>query len=134
MISSDEAIITAYFISCNKINAKDRAQILLAMDMRDSVRKVIEIQVNDGSDADLEIAQKTLNDFYDKYIKIYGHICEDSTLKKLFGNDSSYPLLRSLEEYGKDGYKGKSPIFSKRMIEPHQKPSHADSPADALAI
>ena len=55
-------------------------------------------------------------------------------LKKLFGNDSAYPLLRSLEEYGKEGYKGKSPIFIKRMIEPHQKPSHADSPADALVI
>ena len=117
-----------------KINAKDRAQMLLARDMRDSVRKVIDIQVNDGSDADLENAQKTLNDVYDKYIKIYGHICEDASLKKLFGNDSAYPLLRSLEEYDKKGYKGKSPIFSKRMIEPHQKPSHADSPADALAI
>lgn len=81
-----------------KINAKDRAQMLLAMDMRDSVRKVIDIQVNDGSDADLENAQKTLNDVYDKYVKIYGHICEDSSLKKLFGNDSAYPLLRSLEE------------------------------------
>ena len=41
--------------------------MLLAMDMRDSVRKVIDIQVNDGSDADLENAQKTLNDVYDKY-------------------------------------------------------------------
>lgn len=117
-----------------KVNGKDRAQMLLAMDMRDSVRKVIDIQVNNGSNEELETAQNALNDVYDKYIKIYGHICEDSTLKKLFGNDSAYPLLRSLEEYGKDGYKGKSPIFSKRMIEPHQKPSHADSPADALAI
>ena len=117
-----------------KVNAKDRAQMLLAMDMRDSVRKVIDIQVNDGSNEELETAQKTLNDVYDKYVKIYGHICEDASLKKLFGNDSAYPLLRSLEEYGKEGYKGKSPIFSKRMIEPHKKPSHADNPADALAI
>ena len=109
-MTSDEAIITAKVIFCNKngelkfyngvkvetikVNAKDRAQMLLAMDMRDS----IDIQVNDGSDADLENAQKTLNDVYDKYVKIYGHICEDSSLKKLFGNDSAYPLLRSLEE------------------------------------
>ena len=117
-----------------KINAKDRAQMLLAMEMRDSVRKVIDIQVNDGSNEELETAQKTLNDTYDKYVKIYGHICEDTSLKKIFGNDSAYPLLRSLEEYGKDGYKGKSPIFSKRMIEPHRKPTYADNPADALAI
>ena len=117
-----------------KVNAKDRAQLILAMDMRDSVRNVIDIQVNNGNDADLEHAQKTLNTLYDKYIGTYGYICEDATLKKTFGNDSAYPLLRSLEEYDKEGYKGKSPIFSKRMIEPHQKPSHADSPADALAI
>ncbi len=117
-----------------KVNGKDRAQMLLAMDMRDSVRKVIDIQVNDGSNEKLETAQKVLNDVYDKYVKIYGHICEDASLKKIFSTDSGYPLLRSLEEYGKDGYRGKSPIFSKRMIEPHRKPSHADSPADALAI
>ena len=75
VIFSDEAIITANFISCNKndelkfyngvkvetvkVNAKNRAQMLLAMDIRDSVRKVIYIQVNDGSDIDLENAQKT---------------------------------------------------------------------------
>ena len=117
-----------------KVNSKDRSQMLLAMDMRDFVRKVIDIQVNDGSNEELETAQKALNDVYDKYVKIYGHICEDASLKKIFSMDSGYPLLRSLEEYGKDGYKGKSPIFSKRMIEPHRKPSHADSPADALAI
>ena len=150
VIFSDEAIITAKVIFCNKngelkfydgvkvtnvkVNSKDRAQMLLAMDMRDSVRKVIDIQVNYGSNDELETAQKALNDVYDKYVKIYGHICEDASLKKIFSTDAGYPLLRSLEEYGKDGYKGKSPIFSKRMIEPHRKPSHADSPADALAI
>ena len=117
-----------------KVNAKDRAQMLLAMEMRDSVRNVINIQLNDDSNDELATAQKTLNDTYDKYVKIYGHICEDASLKKIFSTDAGYPLLRSLEEYGKDGYKGKSPIFSKRMIEPHRKPLHAESPADALAI
>ena len=86
-----------------KVNSKDRAQMLLAMDMRDSVRKVIDIQVNDGSNEELETAQKALNDVYDKYVKIYGHICEDASLKKIFSTDSGYPLLRSLEEYGRDG-------------------------------
>ena len=117
-----------------KINAKDRTQMLLAMDMRDSVRNVIDIQVNDDTDDELKKAQAELNQIYDKYVKNYGHICEDSTLKKIFSRDSAYPLLRSLEEYGKEGYKGKSPIFSKRMIEPHRQPTHADTPADALAI
>ena len=117
-----------------KINSGDRARMLLAMDMRDSVRNVIDIQVEDGDDSELAKAQVELNNIYDKYVGFYGHICEDATLKKIFGNDSAYPLLRSLEEYGKEGYKGKSPIFSKRMMEAHRKPTYAENPADALAI
>lgn len=108
--------------------------MLLAMDTRDSVRNVIDIQVNDGSDEELQKAQAELNNIYDKYVGIYGHICEDVNLKKIFNRDSAYPLLRSLEEYGKEGYKGKTPIFNKRMIEPHRRPTYADNPADALAI
>jgi len=121
-------------VKVTNVKIKDRAQMILAMEMRDLVRNVINIQLNDGSNDELAIAQKTLNDTYDKYVKIYGHICEDASLKKIFSTDAGYPLLRSLEEYGKDGYKGKSPIFSKRMIEPHRKPLHAENPADALAI
>lgn len=117
-----------------KVNAKDREKVLLAMDMRDAVRNVIDIQVNNGSDEELQKAQAELNRIYDNYIGIYGHICEDSNLKKIFSRDSAYPLLRSLEEYDKEGYKGKTPIFSKRMIEPHRKPTHADNPADSLTI
>ena len=117
-----------------RISGKDRAQMLLAMKLRDTVRSVIDIQVNDGSDTQLKVSQEKLNNAYDRYVQLYGHICEDAALKKIFSNDAGYPLLRSLEEYGKDGYKGKSAIFSKRMIEPHRPPTHADTPADALAI
>ena len=116
------------------VAAKDRRRMIQAMKMRDAVRNVLDIQVNDGSDEELKKAQFELNAIYDDYVRSYGHICEDVALKKIFGNDSAYPLLRSLEEYGKDGYKGKSAVFSKRMIEPHRKPTSADNPADALAI
>ena len=44
--------------------------MLLAMEMRDSVRNVINIQLNDGSNDELATAQKNLNDTYDKYVKI----------------------------------------------------------------
>ena len=117
-----------------KFNGQDRKKILFAMKMRDAVRDVIDIQVDNGSDGELEVAQQKLSALYDRYVGIYGHICEDSHLKKIFSNDAAYPLLRSLEEYGKDGYQGKSPIFTKRMIEPHRTPTHADNPEDALAI
>ena len=117
-----------------KANAKDREKILRAMAMRDAVRTVINIQLEDGDENDLKNAQDNLNNAYDRYVRDYGHICEDSNLKKLFGEDSAYPLLRSLEEYDKEGFKAKSPIFSRRMIEPHRTPTHADNPSDALAI
>lgn len=67
-----------------KVNAKDRTKILLAMDLRDSVSNVIDIQINDCDDAELEKAQVELNKIYDKYVGTYGHICEDISLKKIW--------------------------------------------------
>ena len=117
-----------------EVSPKDRRRMIQAMKIRDAVRKVLDIQVNDGTDEELKKAQFELNVMYDSYVSSYGRVCEDVTLKKIFSDDSAYPLLRSLEEYGKEGYKGKSAVFSKRMIEPHRKPTHADNPVDALAI
>ena len=117
-----------------KINAKDREKMLLAMKIRDYVRNVLDVQVNDGIDIQLEVAQGKLNYAYEKYIHHYGRICEDTALKKIFSKDSAYPLLRSLEVYDKKGFKEKSPIFSQRMIEPHRQPTYAENPVDALAI
>ena len=121
-------------VSTVKINGNDRAKLLSAMKMRDAVREVIDVQVDDGTDYALYLAQQQLNNIYDRYIKLYGYICEDANLKKIFSNDAAYPLLRSLEVYDKEGYKGKSPVFNKRMIEPHRTPTYADNSADALAI
>jgi len=121
-------------VSTVKINGNDRAKLLMAMKMRDAVREVIDVQVDDGTDYGLYVAQQQLNSIYDRYIKLYGYICEDANLKKIFSNDAAYPLLRSLEVYDKEGYQGKSPVFSKRMIEPHRTPTYADNPVDALAI
>lgn len=67
-----------------KLNAKDKIKILKAMAMRDAVRTVINIQVEDGNEKDLKNAQDNLNSAYDRYIKDYGHICEDSNLKKIW--------------------------------------------------
>ena len=58
--------------------------MLLAMKLRNTVRSVIDIQVNDGSDTQLKVSQEKLNNAYDRYVKLYGHICEDATLKKNF--------------------------------------------------
>lgn len=70
-----------------KINANDRARMLLAMKIRDYVRDVLDIQVNDGTDVLLQMAQAKLNHHYEKYVHHYGHICEDATLKKIFSKD-----------------------------------------------
>ena len=43
-----------------KVNAKDRAQILLAMKIRDAVRNVIDAQLNDGSNDELATTQKRI--------------------------------------------------------------------------
>ena len=117
-----------------KVNVQDRQRMMSAMRIRDAVRQVIYVQVADGTEEQLAEAQAALNSAYDDYVRTYGHIVEDTALKKVFAKDAAYPLLRSLEDYGKEGYKGKSAIFTKRTIAAHHPPEHADTPADALVI
>jgi hypothetical protein len=71
---------------------------------------------------------------HDTYVKKYGRIGTDKKLKKIFEQDSSYPLLCSLEIFKGNEFIGKSDIFTKRTINPYIVPDHADTAADALTI
>lgn len=113
---------------------QQEAKIQQAIQICDAVRQVIELQKIGADDKTLENAQITLNQRYDTYVEKYGHIQEDNGLKKIFVEDSSYPLLRTLEIYKKDQFQGKSPIFRTRTITPYVDPDHADNAIDALKI
>lgn len=102
--------------------------------IRTSLNEVIQIQLDNGSDDELQKAQDELNEVYDKYTKKYGLINSRGNVSA-FAEDNSYYLLSALEEVNEDGtLKAKADMFSKRTINKTTKVERVDSPSEALAI
>lgn len=102
--------------------------------LRDCVRKLIDLQINDYPDEDIKKEQLKLNDLYDKFNKKYGLI--NSRANNIaFSNDSSYFLLCSLEILNENGeLERKADMFSKRTIKPHIEITKVDNTNEALII
>ncbi|MCD7949313.1 MAG: SNF2-related protein [Erysipelotrichaceae bacterium] len=100
--------------------------------IRDSVRKLIELQSNDYSDEDIRNEQINLNNLYDNFTSEFGLInSRGNTLA--FREDSSYYLLCSLENLNDDGtLKSKADMFTKRTIRKKQEIRSADNANEAL--
>ena len=97
-----------------KDTEKERVKGMI--DIRDSTRKLIELQLNGENEQEIIAEQQYLNNIYDIFHKKYD-VINGKTNKKLFQKDSSYPLLCSLEvidEYGK--LERKADMFAKRTI------------------
>lgn len=104
------------------------------IELRDCVRKLIDLQINDYPDEDIKKEQLKLNDLYDKFNKKYGLI--NSRANNIaFSNDSSYFLLCSLEILNENGeLERKADMFSKRTIKPHIEITKVDNTNEALII
>ncbi len=104
------------------------------IELRDCVRRLIEYQSQDYSDELIQQEQARLNGLYDSFIEKYGRI-NDRGNDMAFSDDSSYPLLCSLEVMDDDGeFKRKADMFTKRTIRSHTPVSHVDTSAEALAV
>lgn len=104
------------------------------IELRSVVRELLEAQQTDVSDEKITELQGKLNTTYDQFNKTYGLI-HNKTNCSLFGNDTSYPLLSSLEEkIDKDTLIKKSDLFTKRTIKPVEVIEHADNAKEALTI
>ena len=102
--------------------------------IRDCVRNLIELQIDDSSDEDIKIEQANLNRLYDRFIKEYGLINSKAN-ERVFSEDSSYYLLCSLEilDENKQFIK-KADMFTKRTIKPHKVVSKVNNSVDALIL
>jgi len=102
------------------------------IEIRDSVRRLIELQSNDYSDDDIRKEQINLNYLYDNFTSEFGLInSRGNTLA--FREDSSYYLLCSLENLNDDGtLKSKADMFAKRTIRKKQEIISADNANEAL--
>ena len=104
------------------------------IEIRDSLRTLIELQTDDGSDEEIQIEQAKLSRLYDSFTKKYGIINSKSN-ERAFSQDDSYFLLCSLEVLDKDReFVRKADMFYKRTIKPNKQVSKADSAIDALIL
>ena len=104
------------------------------MELRDCTRRLIQLQTEDASDAEIAAEQRRLNTLYDAYTAKYGLISNREN-KRAFSDDSSYYLLCSLEILSEDGkLERKADMFTRRTIQPHRPVEHTETAAEALAV
>ena len=112
--------------------AENRIKGMIAI--RDSTRKLIELQTDDYPEEDILAEQKNLNELYDKFTAKYGLINSRAN-KSAFGEDASYHLISALEILGENGtLERKADMFTKRTIKPHIPVTEVDTPSEALAV
>ncbi|TXI55563.1 MAG: helicase, partial [Mycobacterium sp.] len=54
--------------------AKDKAELVRLVSLRDAARRVLEVQIDGGSDERLDAAQHVLGELYRTYVRVYGPI------------------------------------------------------------
>ncbi len=108
--------------------------------VKNALRDVFDIQLRDGSDEELSLAQEKLSKEYDEFYKRYGYI-NDSVNARAFESDPDYYLLTSIEnkvskedediEDDKPKYE-KGDVFTKRTIRKSKVITSAETAEDAL--
>ena len=116
------------------LNQTTQERIKGMIELRDCVRKLIDLQLTDGSDAEIRAQQAELGRLYDAFSAEYG-IINGKANGRAFEGDSSYYLLCSLEILDEDRkLKRKADIFSKRTILRRQPVTQVDTASEALAV
>ena len=109
-------------------------RVLGMIEICNTVQKLLDVQLNDGSDAEVTLLQRELNEQYDRFTAQYGLI-SSSANKRAFQQDSSYSLLSSLEVLDEEGnLERKADIFSKRTIRRAEPVTSVDTASEALAV
>lgn len=125
----ENSIMTKIEVS---LTAQNRIRGMIAL--RDCVHKLINLQLNDYSDAVIADAQHELNTLYDAYTAKYG-LLNSRGNSMAFSDDSSYPLLCSLEVLDENGkLERKADMFYKRTVRQYTEITHVDTAAEALTV
>ena len=109
-------------------------RVLGMIELRNVTQELIQCQMEDGSDEEIALLQKKLNQQYDRFSSRYGLISSTAN-RRAFSQDSSYCLLASLEYLDEEGkLKRKADIFSKRTIRRAEPVTSVDTASEALAV
>lgn len=135
--------------------AKDRSELVRLVGLRDAARRVLEVQVDGGSDERLDAAQGVLGDLYRTYARIYGPINRSSeartgrrhsetgeeVMRRIrprmggFRDDPDWPLVAALEVFDDETQEARpAAIFHERVIDPPHPRHGVDTPDEAIAV
>ncbi|WXZ93086.1 DEAD/DEAH box helicase family protein [Fusobacterium nucleatum] len=104
------------------------------IDLSNSIRNVIYLQKENGTDEEIKKAQDNLNQVYDDFTRRYGLI-NSSQNNKLFREDATYSLLSSAELVDDKGkFIKKSDIFNKRTIKKAEVIDKVENSSEALIL
>ena len=144
-----------YRVDDNLIPLKESEQHGIIADRRkamcglgETVRELLQAQVEDRPDKEIKSLQAELTVKYDKFVKKYGRINPIETPNSrnasgvsrkapnsnVFKNDVRLPLLQSLEKMEDGQFVGKTEIFTERTIRPHKVAEHVETAHEALIL
>lgn len=106
------------------------------IDIRDTLRELLDVQQYDNKDSEIAQLQEKLNNCYDSFYSKYG-LLHSSYNHSLLNSDGAYPLVASLEaDFDKDNnlLVKKSDIFTERVNKPTATINHVDTAEEALAV
>ena len=106
------------------------------IDIRDTLRELLDVQQYDNKDSEIAQLQEKLNNCNDSFYSKYG-LLHSSYNHSLLNSDGAYPLVASLEaDFAKDNnlLVKKSDIFTERVNKPTATINHVDTAEEALAV
>lgn len=116
------------------VTLTNKNRIIQMISIRDKLRELIDLQLEEHSDEEVQKCQQELSSLYDKFTANYG-IINSRANETAFSNDSSYFLLCSLEKLDSEGkFKSKADIFTKRTIRPNIRIERVDTSNEALIV
>ena len=102
--------------------------------VRDAVRKVLRLQIEDMSDAEIQAAQSSLSSVYDDFVKKHGPLSSAANVSA-FKGDPDAPLLLSVESYDKESDTAtKAAIFSRRTMQKQKAIERVETAKEALVV
>lgn len=117
-----------------KYTAKNISRISKYIQLRDTLRELLDVQQYEGNDDKVVQLQEKLNTLYDDYYIRYG-LLHNNYNRNILGFDGAYQLVASLEKsYDKSKLIEKSDIFTQRVNVPKTAIEHIDTASEALAI
>ncbi len=120
------------WLNLTDFKGKRAERITGMLDIRDAVNEVFAIQINNGSDDELESAQANLNTVYDQFLKKHGRL-SDSANSRVIKLDPDAQLLLALEQINKKTNQiEKAAVFSKRTVRSTITKDTAETSQEAL--